>query len=100
MTSMIIPVELYHKDHPEVKTRVYAMLDTQSDATFVLETVESTAEKLAAPYNSTELKLTTMTSTASTQCRKFEDLFIQGIHESQSIKLPSTYNIFTNALPC
>ena len=89
MTSMIIPVELYHKDHPEVKTRVYAMLDTQSDATFVLE---STAEKLAAPYNSTELKLTTMTSTASTQCRKFEDLFIQGIHESQSIKLPSTYS--------
>ena len=66
MTSMIIPVELYHKDLPDIKTQVYAMLDTQSDATFVLD---STADKLDAPYNNTELKLTTMTSTSTIKCR-------------------------------
>ena len=89
MTSMIIPVELYHKDRPDVKTQVYAMLDTQSDATFVLD---STADKLDALYNNTELKLTTMTSTSTIKCRKFDSLIIQGLRHCNNIKLPSTYS--------
>ena len=35
--SMIVPVWLSHCNKPEVERFVYALLDTQSDITFILE---------------------------------------------------------------
>lgn len=35
--SMILPVHLSHRDNPEKKILIYALIDTQSDTTFILQ---------------------------------------------------------------
>jgi hypothetical protein len=37
MSSMIIPVWISHSDNPETNVLVYALLDDQSDTTFVTQ---------------------------------------------------------------
>ena len=55
---MIVPVYLSHKDHPEKEILVYALLDSQSDTTFVSQ---ATFENLAVQGTKTSLLLSTMT---------------------------------------
>ena len=45
-STMILPVYLSHKDNPEKETLVYALLDSQSDTTFLSQ---ATFEDLEAP---------------------------------------------------
>ena len=57
--SIIVPVWISCKEEPSNEHLVYALLDTQSDTTFILE---ETSEKLNARSEPVRLKLSTMTS--------------------------------------
>jgi hypothetical protein len=54
---MILPVYLSHEENPDKERLVYALLDTQSDTTFVLE---ETSKALGVTGQSVKLMLSTM----------------------------------------
>jgi hypothetical protein len=87
--SMIIPVYLSSSDDPDNECLVYALLDTQSDTTFVLE---ETGESLNATSEPTRLKLSTMTSTSVIDCQRYTGLQIRGMGSSERIQLPESYS--------
>ena len=58
-TSMIVPVWLSASSRPDNELLVYAILDTQSDATFILK---ETFDELGAETEPTKLRLSTITS--------------------------------------
>ena len=88
MTSMIVHVFL-STTTSEDSMLVYALLDTQSDSSFVLESV---ANKINAKSEKTRLKLTTMTSTSTITCKKYNNLTIRGFYNNKLITLPTTYS--------
>ena len=88
-TSMIVPVYLSTLESPDDEVLVYALLDTQSDTTFILEEV---GEKLETNSIPTKLRLSTMTSTSTIDCNRFSNLQIRGIHSHETIPLPTTYS--------
>lgn len=59
-TSTIIPVWVSMMKEPDRETLVYALLDTQSDTTFILE---EAADSLNAKGEQVKLRLSTMAST-------------------------------------
>ena len=88
-SSMIVPVWVAHKENPEKEILVYALLDTQSNASFILE---QTCDALGCPTKQTSLKLTTMTSSGtSVDCRKVHNLIVRGLKKDNSIELPLCY---------
>lgn len=89
MSSMIVPVYLSSTKDPENEHLVYALLDTQSDTTFILK---ETADKLTTPSEPTRLRLSTMTSTSLIDCCKFKNLQVRGINSQVRIPLPTTYS--------
>ena len=88
-TSMIVPVYLSTTDKPYEEHLTYAMLDTQSDTTFVLE---ETSLKLNTKSEPSRLKLSTMTSTETIECRRFHNLQIRGLKSLTKIPLSVTYS--------
>ena len=54
---MIVPVWLSHTDSPEVETLLYAILDNQSNTSFILK---QTANRLKLPSADVTLSLSTM----------------------------------------
>ena len=92
MMSTIVPVLVSHPDNPEREVLTYAMLDTQSDASFV---VDSVLRELCAPSQSTELRITTMTSQqALMNTNKVSNLVVRGYGRSRSaqVSLPPVYS--------
>ena len=57
MNSLIIPVYVFRKSHPELKVKVYALLDDASDTTFIKTDVK---DKLGIPGVNSKLILSTM----------------------------------------
>ena len=88
MTSMIVHVFL-STTTSEDYVLVYALLDTQSDISFVPESV---ANKMNAKSKKTSLKSTTMTSTSTITCKKYNNLTIRGFYNNKLITLPTTYS--------
>lgn len=77
-SSMIVPVWVFHKDKPEHKVLIYALLDTQSDTTFIKE---STCDKLGVHRVSTKLSLSTLHATdIEIQTSHVQGLLIQGLN--------------------
>ena len=89
LTSMIVPVYLSSKSNPDSEKLVYALLDTQSDTTFV---VESAADSINAKYSPTSLQVTTITDTTKVACKRYEDLVIRGMYSQTPINLPTTFS--------
>lgn len=88
-SSMIVPVWVAHKDNLESEVLVYALLDTQSNASFVLD---QTCATLKCPTEPTNLELTTMTSAkTSIRCNKVQDLVVRGLRDGKRIVLPMCY---------
>ena len=50
--SLIVPVEVYHIDNPNDTVSVYALIDEQSDACFVIDGVLRKLNIAARPWNS------------------------------------------------
>ena len=90
MSAMIVPVWVSSKNRPREDHLVYALLDTQSDTTFVLET---TADMLDNNPDIANLRLSTMSARDSTiECKQLKDLQERGYHANVYIDLPTTYS--------
>ncbi|XP_039902265.1 uncharacterized protein LOC120742861 [Simochromis diagramma] len=88
-TSSVIPVYVSTVDEPENEKLVYALLDTQSDTTFILK---DTAQSLNAMLEPVKLKISTITSkTKVVSSSKLKDLQVRGIYSETRIKLPTSY---------
>jgi basic membrane lipoprotein Med (substrate-binding protein (PBP1-ABC) superfamily) len=56
----IVPIWLHHKDNPDKKVAVYALLDKASGGTFIKQEI---LKKLGVKESYTKLQLTTMHGT-------------------------------------
>ena len=90
----VVPVYLSSVDAPETEVLIYALLDTQSDTTFVKGSV---GDSVVTPKGNTTLKLTTLTSTSYVKCSKYQGLQVRGMHSDVRVPLPTTYS--TGAIP-
>ncbi|KAJ8404442.1 hypothetical protein AAFF_G00337090 [Aldrovandia affinis] len=89
-TSTIIPVWVSATSEPDREVLVYALLDTQSDTTFILE---ETAKPLHTKNEPVQLKLSTMASrNIVVSCRKLTGLQVRGFYSDKIIPLPVTYS--------
>ena len=87
-TSAILPVWLSSTTCPEEEVLVYALLDSQSDSTFILSEV---ADKLKANKDQIKLKLTTMTATSTVNSQRVNNLQVRGFYSRKKISLPPAY---------
>ena len=89
-SAMIVPVVLTHQDNPKREVITYAMLDTQSDTSFITEEM---ADALGLEGKETRLILSTMTTRGKTvSCRRFDRLEVKGVYRDQNIPLPTVYS--------
>ncbi|XP_051813072.1 uncharacterized protein LOC110968427 isoform X1 [Acanthochromis polyacanthus] len=89
-TSSIIPVWVSAASEPNREVLVYALLDTRSDTTFILE---ETAKALHTRNEPVHLKLSTMSSrNAVVSCKKLTGLQVRGFYSDRIIPLSVTYS--------
>jgi hypothetical protein len=90
LTSMIVPVFLSSKSNPRQEVLVYALIDTMSDSTFVMEDI---ARELKAPSDKVKLKLTTLTSTQTViNSERYRDLQVRGYNSTDYIQLHDSFS--------
>lgn len=88
-TSAIIPVYVSTPADSNNEVMVYALLDSQSDSSFILEEV---ADSLDASTEQVKLKLSTMSSKKTiVHCKRIRDLQVRGIFSGDKITVPTTY---------
>lgn len=88
-TTNILPVWISTADNPRVEKLVYALLDTQSDSTFIEEKV---CEELSASTDPVKLKLSTLLGKdVIVGCKRAKGLRIREYTSAQYTDLPSTY---------
>jgi hypothetical protein len=86
--SLIIKVAVHHETAPDKVIFTYAMLDSQSDACFM---TNSLAAHLDAPKENVKLCLTTMLEKQNVDSDLIHGLIVKGVQEDKQIKLPSVY---------
>ncbi|XP_050390455.1 uncharacterized protein LOC126809746 [Patella vulgata] len=87
--AMIVPVWLSHKDNPSKEILTYALLDSQSDTTFVLD---KTCDALDIEGLPVKLSLSTMFAKDTLiDSRKLNGLVVRGYNFDVRIPLPDTY---------
>ena len=85
LTSMVVPVYVSHIDRPEVETLTYALLDTMSDTTFVVEEV---AEQINVTHVDTMLRLSTVTEdNVLVRAKKYSGLQVRPARGKDLIRL-------------
>ena len=88
-TANVVPVWVSTSKKPGVDKLVYALLDTQSDSTFIDERV---CKELLTDIDPVKLKLTTMVGKdATVHCRRAEGLKVRRHTSTKYIDLPLTY---------
>ncbi|KAK0143561.1 hypothetical protein N1851_018301 [Merluccius polli] len=88
-TSMIVPVWVSTKSNPSNERLVYALLDTQSDTTFIDQAVSDALQAESCPV---KLKLTTMLGRdAVLQSYRVTGLQVRSYSSANHIDLPPTY---------
>lgn len=88
-TSMIVPVWISANENSNKEVLTYAMLDNQSDSTFVLEDLVNSVKLDSTPV---KLKLTTMTSKSEEVTTKaVSNLVIRGMNSNKRLKIPVSY---------
>lgn len=93
--SMIVPVWVSHDSDPNCETLVYALLDTQSDTTFVSN---NTCYELGVKGPRVQLKLSTMTSEEElVDSHKIKGLSVRSFDSEVKISLPTSYS--RNSMP-
>ncbi|KAI4893045.1 hypothetical protein NFI96_006436 [Prochilodus magdalenae] len=94
-TSMIVPVWISSKNSPCSEKLVYALLDTQSDTTFIDQAVSDDLQVNKCPVR---LKLTTMISKATIlKSERVTGLRVRGYSSAFHIDLPPVYT--KNCIP-
>ncbi len=90
LSSMIVPVYVSHEDFPHNERLVYALLDSQSDTSFILN---KTCEALKVRGDQTELSLSTMfAEDKSVQCNKVNGLMVRSYDSDVRINLPPVFS--------
>ena len=88
-SSMIVPVWVSTINEPDQEVLVYALLDTQSDSTIMLDDLRNSLKIKTEP---TRLKLSTMASRETIiHCDRVSGLQVRGFASSVRIPLPPTY---------
>ena len=89
MSSLIMPVYISHEDMPHREVLVYALLDTQSDNTFLTDKL---CESLGIEGSETLLSLSTLsTKNHLIDTKRVQGLCVRGCSESTKIPLPVVY---------
>ena len=86
--SLIVPVWLYHKKTPNHKIMVYALLDEQSHACFVKDSV---LDEVVVDGPEVQLEISTVLARETVNMRKIAGLTVRGVNETSEITLPGTY---------
>ena len=88
-SSMIGPVSVSHSGRPDYERLVYALLDTQSDTTFILN---DTCAALGVDGTPVQLSLSTMSaSNQIIQSSRVNGLHVCAYNGDSTIALPPTY---------
>ena len=88
-TSTVVPVLLSHINNPGEERLVYAMLDTQSDTSFVLE---KTCQSLGLQGSKVNLRLSTLSAQDElVPSRRLTGLQVRGLYAEAPISLPVAY---------
>ncbi|PIK41762.1 hypothetical protein BSL78_21403 [Apostichopus japonicus] len=89
MNSLILPVYVSHVDAPQREVLVYALLDTQSDSTFI---TDKTCELLNVEGSKTLLSLSTLSSKNQlVDSSRIGGLSVRGHREGTKVPLPVSY---------
>ena len=72
-TSLILPVLIHHKNDPDRRVKVYAVLDDQSDTCFVTDDVR---DKLGVTGLVIKLELGTMHAIEKIDTQRIDDLVV------------------------
>lgn len=89
-TSSIVPVLVSSIQEPHREVLTYAILDTQSDSTFVLEDV---LDKLNVDTQKVQLKLSTMTAIDTViSSKNVHGLQVRGLHSKNHIQVQQAYS--------
>ncbi|XP_071855378.1 uncharacterized protein [Apostichopus japonicus] len=89
MNSLILPVYVSHVDAPQREVLVYALLDTQSDSTFI---TDKTCELLNVEGSKTLLSLSTLSSKNQlVDSSRIGGLSVRGHREGTKVHLPVSY---------
>ena len=86
--AMIVPVRLQQTDHKENQVLVYALLDPQSDACFISDSVR---DQIHADGEEVHLELSTMAGKALMTCSTLKNLMVRSLNDDTPINLPATY---------
>ena len=90
MSSMILPVYLSHEGAPESERLAYALLDSQSDTSFILE---DTCNSMGLNGTEVDLMLSTMhAENKRVKSSKIKCLSVRGFNSSTKIQLPVMYS--------
>ena len=87
-SGMIVPVYVSSIQSPDKEILTYALLDTQSDSTFVLGEI---GDALKTNKSCSTVRLSTLTSTATVNCFNYNNLKVRGLNSDVHIPLPCTY---------
>ena len=89
-SSMIVPVYISHRSDPAREVLTYAMLDGQSDSSFI---TEGTARALGLTGKEVRLRLSTMTASDKVvKCSRYAGLEVRGYNGEPKIALPQLYS--------
>ena len=89
ISSMIVPVYLSHASCPDQKKLVYALLDTQSDTSFI---TDQTLDSFNVKTEETVLNINTMNACMPVLCREVNGFKVQGYNCTETFKLPALYS--------
>ena len=87
-TSMILPVWVHHKNDPDHRVNVYAVLDDQSDTCFVTDDV---IDKLGVTGPVIKLELGTMQAIEKIDTQRIDDLVVSRFDGKVDRPLPKAY---------
>jgi hypothetical protein len=90
---MIVPVWIHHEGNPEAEVLIYALLDDQSDTTFI---TQNALCNLGVEGHKTQLSLSIMHADSKViQSHKVNGLMINDFNRSTQIQLPHTFSCST-----
>ena len=89
-STMIVPVWISHNSQPEHEILVYALLDNQSDTSFILD---KTLAQLGIVGIPTNLSLSTMSvENQLIPCNRINNLIVRGYNGTESVTVRTLYS--------
>ena len=89
ISAMIVPVYLSHASCPDKKNLVYAMIDSQSDTSFI---TDQTLDAFNVKTEEKVLNIITMNACMPVLCREVNGFKVQGYNCTETVELPPLYS--------